>query len=360
MIELKQSWWHIEDLLSPASGKIYRKVMDFHTDERYLRINLINNFLSLKVKNKTNDNYFSFLDITAYEDLRDNPNNILMEVNLGDLSSFPVAKRVMPGHYLYHVRIEIEYLDPCPFFEKRFVFDIESRILNFWNSKIRKFNISCKDYQISPIKLLGRPGYENIILAEGPTQPEFSITVPKGMRLINDFTSTKLFMLYSGEFTEVNAGKAHVTRVDGKESYNFLSDEISIELKKLINKKDVSTEDLKMLLSYKVINKHKFYFLPFLAWLMAYIGYKGLQLVLSAQEPSPSPYNFLFTYIIIQISFLTFYLSLRRENYEIPFNSTILPAIILSFAFLSLCFYYCPDFNYGILNYILTKLHLIG
>ena len=128
MILIKQSWWNIEDLLSPANGKVYRKVTDFYTNEQILYIFLKDNFLALKVKDKTSENYLPFVEVTDEVDpglIHDN--NIVMAVNLGNLNNYPsIQEKIEDILYdLHHIRLEIEYLDPCPFFEKRWDLDFK-------------------------------------------------------------------------------------------------------------------------------------------------------------------------------------------------------------------------------------------
>jgi hypothetical protein len=338
MNRLMQSWWKIEDVLSPSNAKIYRRVIDLHTDEAIQYISLMDRFLGLKVLNKLDNNYLVFLDVTEEVPKKYVENNeIIMAVNLGDLSKYPSAGKVS-GTKLYHVRIEIEYVDPCPFFEKRWDLDIQSRFLKFWNSFIfkRDTNYSCNDKQISEFHLsnfVKRPGYETSFISSGPSQPEFTLIAPRGMRIVNDYKSTKLMVVNDNE--RIKLGKANVMRLDGKESYNLLSNKKSYDKNRLA----LETESLELKLSYIVVNKHKFYLIPLLSWILIYIGYEGFNICHSQVTSTQSPLlSFIFTYIILQISFLTLYLTLRRENYEIPFNSTIIPSILISILVFIACF----------------------
>lgn len=346
MILIKQSWWNIEDLLSPADGKIYRKVTDFYTNEQILYVYLTDNFYALKVKDKSSGKYLPFVEVT--DDVLSQfvpENTIIMAVNLGDLTRYnSITERIEGIIYdLYHVRLEIEYLDPCSYFEKRWDLDLQDRFWRFWNSlRHSDIDFNCKDYQISPINLFGRPGYESRLISSGPAQPEFTITVPRGMRLINDFSSTELFLLNPN--LKLNIGKPHVTRKDGQESYNIVADKTYDEVKQRLKEENIQSD-----LSYKVVNKHKFYLIPLFALVLIYMGYKGLNFIFSVNGVSNnnnnSLFTFLFTYLILQISYLTLYLTLRRDNYEIPFNFLVIPSILISTLLLVVCFYYMPNFT---------------
>ena len=216
-------------------------------------------------------------------------------------------------------------------------FRFQDCIWRYWNN-LRNKNIApqCKDYQISPFKIWGRPGYESTLISSGPAQPEFTVIVPRGMTLINDFNSTKLTILPD---YDLGIGKPYVTRNDGKECYNIIADESYKDAKD-----ELGEESIELLLSYKVVNKHKFYLIPIFAFVLVYMGYKGLKFVLNSNSLNNdnSIFTFLFTYLILQISYLTLYLTLRRDNYEIPFNFLIIPSIIFSTVLLIACFYYMP------------------
>lgn len=356
MIIVKQSWWNIEDILSPADGKIYRKVIDLYTDEQFQYVYLPNFFLSLKIRDKLSGDFLPFVDVTDDVPIEFNPNKeVIMALNLGNLNKYSkVIERIDGTNFdLYHVRFEIEYIDPCPFFEKKWDLNFQTRFWKFWNINIKyiiitikkffKFpvknkidKISCKDYQISPIKLSGRPGYESGLISSGPTQPEFTIIVPRGMRLICDYKSTKLSILNSNANDEkLHIGKPHAVSIDGKESYNIAADRLDRDI---VNKLKKEYSELK--LHYKVINKHKFYLIPLFGLVLILIGCEGLNYISNnANVQQNSFVSFIFSYIIIQISFLTLYLTLRRDNYEIPFNSLIIPSIIISIILFVICLY---------------------
>lgn len=348
MILIQQSWWHIEDVLSPSNGKIYRKVIDFYTDENIIPIFLPNWFLSLKVLDKTSGHYLPFIEITynfPKEEIP--PNNVVMGVKLGDLSRFPSSMEFIDNQFylMYHVRLEIEYMDPCPSFKKIFDFDFQEGFLIFnktFLNKLNKFfnffvktdifknkpemNI-CKKNQISSINLWKRPGFKSVIYCAGPLQPEYTIIVPRGMRLINDSKNIDLSISTKEENTKINFGKAHVLKTDGRESYNILA----FEAFEII--KNLQTDNWQLKLSYNAVNKHKFYLIPIFAFLLLGIG---LYVWLVNIQEVQTLISFLFTYIIVQTSYFTLYLTLRRDNYEIPFNSIIIPIILLSITILAL------------------------
>lgn len=343
MILIKQSYLNIEDLLSPADAKIYQKITDFYTDEDILYIYLINRFVNLKIKNRNLGTSLPFIDVTESIPAKYVPDEtIVIAVNLDPLNRYPSVEETVDGKKqgLHHVQIEIEYIDPCPFFEKRWDLNIQTRILEKWDSFRNKNSIiTCKDYQVSPISLWGRPGYQSRVIAEGPSQPVFNVVVPRGMRLINDFTSTKLNILTLEDENKLKIGKPHVVKVDGKESYNIVLNKKSYT--DILN--DLNEESVELELSYKVVNKHKFYLIPLFGFLLLYIGYEGFNFVNHSNLGTENPiFSFLFTYLILQVSYLTLYLSLRRENYEIPFNALIIPSIIISVFLLITCFFCMP------------------
>jgi len=137
MQEIYQAWWHLEDCISPSDGKIYRQVLDIYTDEEIILIKLNKNFVRLKIKSKYNGHELPFV---ACKDG-------FVRVNVGEPSIWPTTELDTK-----HVKFEVEYIDTNPQFD---------RFPKFF----RLF------------------GYENTFSIDGFTQPEFSITLPKGLKL---------------------------------------------------------------------------------------------------------------------------------------------------------------------------------
>ena len=109
-IEIKQNWWHIEEIYSPNNARVIRQVMDIFTNESQIPIILTDKFVGLKVTARNSSNReIAFLE---YSD------SIIL--NLTDLNSFPsIPNELKDSNILYgynsrHVRIEIEYISIDP------------------------------------------------------------------------------------------------------------------------------------------------------------------------------------------------------------------------------------------------------
>ena len=159
-IEIKQNWWHIEEIYSPNNARVIRQVMDIFTNESQIPIILTDKFVGLKVTARNSSNReIAFLE---YSD------SIIL--NLTDLNSFPsIPNELKDSNILYgynsrHVRIEIEYISIDPK-----IGDLENEeTLSKLKYKIWNKILPKRTSTIGLIRIL---------------QPEIDITLPLGWRM---------------------------------------------------------------------------------------------------------------------------------------------------------------------------------
>jgi hypothetical protein len=301
MLKIFQAWWHVEDHIDPTDGKQFRQVMDFYTDKNVLLIKLNKNFVKLKIRSR----YFTKeLLFTATE-------NSYFRVNLGDLSDWPEKTSYPHSSKCYHVKLEVDYTDIEPHIERYpaiFVYPDIFRLL----------------------------GYESTYLIDGFTEPEFSITLPKGMNLrktgiklrnrpydANIIFKKKCKKTQKETIMLLNFHPPYIDREDGKKTYNFL---ITQESHNEILNTDSDEYDVKFKVGYSTINENKYFTVTIFAFLLPFIIL--LDIFTNLIDFGQPLINL--TYVVVLISFSTLYLTLHREGYEIPLNTWIMIAIPLS------------------------------
>jgi hypothetical protein len=310
MVIIKQEWWHVEDKF--PSGKLFRHVLDIYTKDQFLKYKIYLFFVKLKVRSRFIPNELEFIQINMFEKSAFQSNAFqsnafqtggYIEINLGNLEEFwPSANN---DKNLRHVRIEVEYIDVKPLFDNR-----------------------------KKLKIVPWFGYDSTFEINGATQPEFYITIPLGMKLVNKGAHAKL-LLYYRKGKQTNKKRLlfediYIEKIDGKNNYSFLINEKSYKFLKSIKTEDV----LSLKVFYDVSNEAKFGFFSIFPVLLLSFGI--LEYIFDPLGYSEFPDVFIasLTYVIIFISYLTFYITLIKDGYEIPLNKisiilTLISAILL-------------------------------
>lgn len=298
MIDVKQSWWHFEDILSPSQGKLIRQVIDLYTDEQIIPFNISSFFIEIKVKSRFKGNELEFIqENDFYQD-----KNIIL-INLGNLEDW---SPVVGETNLKHVRIEIKYIDISPVFE-------EIYFLKFF-----------------------KIGYSTSCIINNYIQPEFYLTAPLGMKLKsknNNFLKILMEEILDNEFkyTKLYLEKRIFQRYfDKKLKYNFLINETSYN-SILFSINNSETELNGIFIDYDIVYQNKYWIVSFFPIVLIVLGLINIFL-----SPIENLSNFNLSGIIIFISFLTFFYSLIREGYELPINKKSMFIIILISGFLIL------------------------
>lgn len=340
---LKQSWWHIEDEIEPADGRLVIRVQDVYIDkEEFTKNNsfyvyLGPYFVGFKARNKNSGTELSFIAI--YPNSNNEGVEAEIKINLGSLQDWPEVK----GENCLHIKIEYEYLNFWPSFEKRSTyypgakipietnnFSENSEVENDSSEKLVKeldYKIQLPSELFDRIKLIILPGYNGQFDMPGDSQGEISITVPLGMKILYGGKSTEI-TFYEGNIVpetdqvEMSYRKPHITYYNDKLKYHYIIDEISFDyVLDVIN----TNSNTNFLITYTVINDSKFFLIPILAIIV-------FSSVLFVDWTSLNWFYF----IVILLSLTTLYLTLRKDKYQIPFNKLVVTLIVLSVPFLAL------------------------
>lgn len=338
---LQQNWWHIEDSIEPSEGRLVFKVQDFFKDivelkqNNYISIKMPLYFVGFKVRNKNSGQELSFIENYEEDDKGIETN---LKVNLGESSDWPKVK----NSNNVHVKIEYEYIDFWPKFNRRATVPLGVKKPDPDNNK--NFEIEPYDPDLSSfekLKFRFWPGYNGQFKIEGPSQGEISILVPLGMKLYKEGKETEI-ILFKGPVKpntkKVYLGyhKPHVSSYKNKLKYHYIIGNKSYkEIKKTLKDKI----DMNLIIEYNVVHEPKFYLIP---------SFSALIIVVVAIV-NWSAEN-LFYFAVLLLSFSTLYLSLRKEKFQIPLNRFVFVSIILDIGIVMVKF--VIKYHVQILSYI--------
>lgn len=293
MLIKKQSSWCFEDRISPTSGRVIKEVMDLYTDEQFIHIK-IKDFLRLTIKRADLNTNLPFIATSQQSTSKEESEFIYLKVNLGDLNSYPMVQDYS-GKNLRHVKLEIEYLNIKPGFEKK------------------------------PFKLgKNSTGYISTTRIDGPSQHEYLIIIPKGMKLDKKELSPQLYYVLQDKCGELKININYIENIDGNEIYHLLIDESNYE----DNFEILSNQDVVFYLSYSVSNQLEyiilfpvfssmmlaFVFILFVPVLMQFISGRALTLGLIEF------FSILIPQTIVLFPYTYYYIDSSRRNFEIPFS----------------------------------------
>lgn len=325
MLIKEQSSWCFEDRISPTKGRQILEVMDLYTDQQFIDIRL-ENFLNLNVKRRDLNQDLPFIAAPYPFDSKENQGFIDLVVNLGDLNTYPKALEDSDGNAfkdldndvckysdnaLRHVKLEIEYLNTNPGFEKK------------------------------PAQMSRNPtGYTCTTRITGPTQHEYSIILPKGMVLDKTNPGPRLYYELPDDAGELKLNINYIEEIESKETCHLLIDEKDYEDQFEILK----NPDVVFYLSYSVSNDPRYIvFFPvfsvmmfsfvtilFIPSLIQFIS--GRVLTLNLIEL----FSILIPQTIVLFPFTYYYIDSNRRDYEIPFSRFTESVILLAIAVLLL------------------------
>jgi hypothetical protein len=383
---LKKTWWHLYDNITPSDGRLVRHVLDFHTKNNVIRYSIPTDFVRLKIRSRNGLNSeLSFLDEFNQ---REEGADIL--IDLGELKCYPKAYECNNGQKkeinAYHVKLEIEYIDITPVFEKRY--DSLENVYNYFIKKLNKLKIflmgetkpichkgskeeninedredaTGNEQETNPFVCNGaktsKPwlsGYKTFFDIYGPSLPEFSVKTPRGMYLKkNNSSICYLDIKDNKKGANLEFRPLYVSKTDGNEFYNLLIK------KECWNQHydDLNSPTVYYRIHYSVCNKLKFYFIPIIGLFLIFLGIYGVLIsngtINGATFPNQKTpgdsillflnggFSILLAQIVILVSFTISYYNLRRGEYEIPFNKIVMPSLFLA----TLIAVYC------VINYI--------
>ncbi|HTX61254.1 MAG TPA: hypothetical protein VMC48_03020 [Methanobacterium sp.] len=303
MLIKQQSSWSFEDRLSPTPGRMIKEVIDLYTDEQMVHIKL-KDFLRLNIKRSDNNENLPFIGTQKPSISKGESEFIYFAVNLGDLNSYPKVEGT-----LRHVKLEIEYLNIYP---------------GFWK----------KSYK------LGRnpTGYISTTRIDGPSQHEYLIKLPLGMKLDQKELSPELIYVLPQETGRLQLNINYLEKVDGNEVVHLLINEDDYEEKYEI----IRNPEVIFYLSYSVSNQPEYIILfPVLATMMlAFVFILFIPVLNQFLSGNTAPlgliefFNILIPQTIVLFPFTYYYIDSSRRNFEIPFSIYTELVIMLAIIFL--------------------------
>lgn len=305
MIIKQQSSWSFEDRLSPTPGRVIKEIMDLYTDERIINIKL-KDFVRLKIKRVDLNTNLPFIGSSEPSISKEESEFIQFAINLGDLNSYP---QTVNG--LRHVKLEVEYLNISP---------------GFWK-KTFKFGRN-------------QTGYISVTRIDGPSQHEYLINLPLGMKLDRKELSPELFYVIQDKIGRLKLNINYVEKIDGHEVVHLLIDAADYEKYYEI----LREPDVVFYLSYSVSNQLEYILLfPILSTMMlAFVITLFIPVLNQFLSGNTAPlnlvefFNILIPQTIVLFPFAYYYIDSSRRNFEIPYSKYTEIAIMLAIIFLVL------------------------
>jgi hypothetical protein len=285
VIEIIQTWWHIEDQIRPSKARLIRQVMDIYTDESLLTISGNLNILGLKIKARNLNRELAFIEMGGET-----------VINLGNLDDWPPA----PEKGLKHVKLDVVYTIINP---------------NF------------KNYYLGLI-------YESAFEIDELIQPDFYITVPLGMKIRNNGKLVTIFFYHRDGIIikekELGFEGPFIDDDNGKERYNYLikSNDYYTVLKDIGEEGHIGFQIL-----YESSFDRRLYLIPAMALIFLFYSIWRVSQLISGNGTGDISIPYL---LLLLASLAGTLLTFSKEGYNLPFNKlTIFSMIglILGFAF---------------------------
>lgn len=309
-VNILQTWWHIEDQLTPSPGTIIREVRDIRTKAEIIEKELNFNFVGLDIRARNlnqelayienNDKFLIFISDYNWPNINDE-HHIKFEVKYTTIDP-DFTKFGLNTGYWSQVYIE-EFIQPE--FYLTFPPSIRLHEWNFVKSRIASF---IRVRIINPIKK--HETFTKII--------KWIISPVKNHINFNNWKSQKRIALNfypdknnDEELIHLKLEDPYVVHENNKKKYSILIK--NEDYKKIRKFKD--NENVKFELSYEAITEFKFLLFPIIG--LSIIGFSLLR-IHQLYTGFTAYSNVATSYVIILISFAVFYFTYHRDGYNIP------------------------------------------
>lgn len=334
MRKIEQTKWHIQDQIRPSHGRFIKQIMDIYTDEQFFFIPLKNfSLIKLKVINRLNNNEL------PYTECKDGIN-----VNLGNLNSWPKSKK--HSYHVKHVKLQIEYTLLNPPFKESYKYFLRERIV-----------------------------YKGGFDIDDLIQPEFYITLPRGLRLKKKGKSTTMLLFVNfGNNTKLkkildNSGLSikysdenisgyklsydgpYIQKNSKKESYSYLIKDNDYKILKN-HDKELKDSLIIFVLNYKVnYDWHLFGTIIAIGVSILIVGIFRVWYLLKSGGDG----TFTTPYIIVFLSYIALLLKYHDDEYNLPIIPLIIVSLIIFVIWVLFEFFCMTPHNSSFIN-CLTKL----
>lgn len=314
--EILQTWWHIEDIYFPVSGRRIRQVMDLITNEPTITIDSLSDceFLGLKaIARNVNNKELSFVE-------RKENSKFTIIINLDPITQFPQYTNGEIEEGMYQVKLEIDYI--------------------LTNVNFTEYNLKWRD-KFFPKKYTTHE-------IQGRIQPEFYLTLPKGWRVSGKIREGDAIILKcfieTQSSTDINLSQTNKETIklklnepfikinDKNRIYYYLINDASykelLEKTKLVNNNRVSFK-----LAYETMLSHEVVGISLFRYVFAGFSF-GILSVGYLKWIGKISYNFDCTigtaYLIVLMGFAYFYSNLVDAGYEMPRRNDFIYIFVFS------------------------------
>lgn len=249
-------------------------VIDFLTDENILKFPLEKGkFEDLRVFSINRDWELAFLEENGY-----------VKINLGDLKQWAA---VQTPEGLTHVKLELKFIFIEPEFERS------------------RMNL----------------GYIGSFEFAASEELELHITLPLGMKMREDGKGLELCLIKKCDEDEtkktIKIPASNLIEKDRKRRYDFL---VSKDLFPNSSTTENCQEEFKI--TYNVVNEKKYFLIAIIGWGLLFVAlFRLFKLIFGNLE-------FDIRYLAALVGFIGLFLTISRENYEIPFKKVIFFSVL--------------------------------
>jgi len=262
----KKNRIYIEDQIVPSPARRVRMVLDLLTDEPFIKFPMEKGLIEdIEIFGVNRDWFIPFLE----------ENNELI-INLGNLDQWIGTP---DEHGLKHVKLDVKFV------------------------------------LINPEFLLGRfnRGYKGIVELTEAEEMELHITLPLGMKMSHkkDVSEIKLSNR-NNELKSISIPATSILDKDRRRRYDFLVS--SDHLKSILNPKN---PDEMIELNYNVTNEKEYYVITVIGLgLFAFALFRMFDMLDGQIE-------FDIRYLAAAVAFISLYITILREKYELPFRKIL-------------------------------------
>jgi hypothetical protein len=243
-------------------------VMDLLTDENFIRFPMDRGLIEdIEIFGVNRDWFIPFLE----------ENNDIV-INLGDLNQW-IGLENEKG--LKHVKLEIKFVIVNPEFE------------------LIRFN----------------RGYSALVDIIESEEMELHVTLPLGTKMANNKTSGEIKLSREDDKNKsVSIVASGILDIDRKRRYDFLVN--TDHLKTILNPEN---PDQLVKLNYEVTNEREYYVITVIGLgLFIYAIFRFIVLIFGNSE------SFDIRYLAAVVAFISLYITILREKYEIPFRKVLI------------------------------------
>lgn len=292
-VEYLQTWWHVENQISPSDGFIVREVRDVVTCDNYINLKLPEEFVGLKVKGRNIGKELPFLETKKG-----------FYILLGNLNQYHHNENNKA-----HIRYEVKYTINKPNFDRFWLhlgFKSEFNILEFIHPEF---------YLILPAGMKIREmNFLKSYLTNKISDSVFEF-FSKKKEDYNKKSRIALNLYKNGDkkfHKKLKIESPYISNIGHKKKYSVIITKKSYDkIQKYKNE-----EGLRFEISYEVISELKFTLFPIMG--VVFLIFVASRIADLLYHNSGN-IDVVLSYLIVIVAFVTLYFTHIQEGYNIPF-----------------------------------------